>query len=549
MNNHFKKIYFLAKAILNQLKQWFLELTLVWKVGVVLVALGVIFLGYKFIFVSTKAQVIENPQRVVELINIGDLANSSTTIPLVGIVTSVSEAKIQAETSGKLTKVYKKLGDKVIAGQIIAEFENSSERAAVLQAQGAFESAKAGRDIQLINSAATSNTIGDTKANILNTIDSAFSTMEDSVHNKVDTIFVDPRAANLQLKIQTTDQILEGKVISERVQIERLLEARKAQNQTLTVNSDLSTELLNIKIELQTLQIYLENLSLLYSRAVVSDSASQILVDSGKANVSAFRAVVIANITNLNQARTTLSNSLAAQSIAGGKNSSQNVVGPSDLAAIASVKTAEGAYLGVLARLQKTIVRSPITGTLNSLTVQTGDFVPQTTQVAVVSNNNALEIKAYVSEDDSRRITVGENVLINGNVNSVQKGIVTRLAGAIDPVTKKIEVRVGIIDEKTTFINGESVGIQIQNSKSVETNKNLNLSANTKIKIPLSAIKITPNGAFVFTLSASSTLQALPVGAGALMGEDIQIESGLSNEMSIIKDARGLKDGMTVKVK
>ena len=549
MNNHFKKIYFLAKAILNQLKQWFLELTLVWKVGVVLVALGVIFLGYKFIFVSTKAQVIENPQRVVELINIGDLANSSTTIPLVGIVTSVSEAKIQAETSGKLTKVYKKLGDKVIAGQIIAEFENSSERAAVLQAQGAFESAKAGRDIQLINSAATSNTIGDTKANILNTIDSAFSTMEDSVHNKVDTIFVDPRAANLQLKIQTTDQILEGKVISERVQIERLLEARKAQNQTLTVNSDLSTELLNIKIELQTLQIYLENLSLLYSRAVVSDSASQILVDSGKANVSAFRAVVIANITNLNQARTTLSNSLAAQSIAGGKNSSQNVVGPSDLAAIASVKTAEGAYLGVLARLQKTIVRSPITGTLNSLTVQTGDFVPQTTQVAVVSNNNALEIKAYVSEDDSRRITVGDNVLINGNVNSVQKGIVTRLAGAIDPVTKKIEVRVGIIDEKTTFINGESVGIQIQNSKSVETNKNLNLSANTKIKIPLSAIKITPNGAFVFTLSASSTLQALPVGAGALMGEDIQIESGLSNEMSIIKDARGLKDGMTVKVK
>ena len=35
--------------------------------------------------------------------------------------------------------VYKKLGDYVNAGEVIAEFENSGERAQVLQAEGAYD--------------------------------------------------------------------------------------------------------------------------------------------------------------------------------------------------------------------------------------------------------------------------------------------------------------------------------------------------------------------------------------------------------------------------
>ncbi len=540
INIHFKKIYFLGKAIFNQLKLWFLELNIYWKGGVIVVLLAVIFFGYKYIFSNQITIAIETPQRSVELLNIGDFANSSSSIPLVGTVTSVSEAKIQAESSGKLTKVYRKLGDFVTAGQIIAEFENAAERASVLQAQGIYESAKAAKDIQLINSATTNNTIGDTKASVLNTINSAYTTMEDTVHNKVDGIYVDPRAINLQLKVQTTDQVLEGKIVNQRVQIEKLLENRKQTNSTLSVNSDLSTELLNIKIDLQTLQTYLDNLSLVYNKAISTDATSQATISSGQASVSVGRSVVLGLISGVTQARVALTNSLAAQEIAGRSGSDKT---PSVSSADANVKTALGAYDGALARLQKTFVRSPITGTLNSLSVQTGDFVPMTSQVAVVSNNKALEIKAYVSEEDSRRIVVGDNVLINGSDANSKAGIVTRIAGAVDPVTKKIEVRVGIIDAKANFINGESVRIQIQKTN---TSPVVKIS---KIKIPLSAIKITPDGAFVFTLSDTNTLQAMGVVPGALMGEDIQIESGLRSDMLIVKDARGLKTGATVQVK
>ena len=37
------------------------------------------------------------------------------------------------------------------AGQVIAEFENSGERASVLQAEGAYDAAKAARDLARIN--------------------------------------------------------------------------------------------------------------------------------------------------------------------------------------------------------------------------------------------------------------------------------------------------------------------------------------------------------------------------------------------------------------
>ncbi len=557
VNTHFKKIYFLSKAILNQIKQWFMELNIFWKAVIILLLGSVLFFGYKYFFPVSSPIALETPQRSVELINVGDQANGTSTIPLVGIVTSVSEAKIQAESSGKLTRVYRRLGDRVVAGQVIAEFENAGERASVLQAQGVYEGARAAKesqllnkDIQLINSATSNNTIGDTKTSVINTINSAYTSMEDIVHNKVDGLFIDPRSTNLQLKIQTTDQISEGKIINQRQDIERLLQNRKFQNSSLSVNSDLSSELLSLKTDLQALQNYLDNLAFLYNRAISTDANSQSVISTGQTNVSVSRSAILTTIAGLTQARLNLTNSLAAQEVAG----RVVVEKTSSIAsADANIKTAQGAYYGALARLEKTVVRSPITGTLNSLSVQTGDFVPMTSQIAVVSNNGALEVKAYVSEDDSRRIAVGDNVAINGSQDNNQKGIVTRLAGALDPITKKIEVRVGIISEKTNLINGESVRLLIQKGN---TSPNLSSSrrgtvqkVQQKIKIPLSAIKITPNGAFVFTLSATNNLQAVAVVPGALMGEEIQIESGITADMQIVKDARGLKDGALVELK
>ena len=93
------------------------------------------------------------------------------------------------------------------------------------------------------------------------------------------------------------------------------------------------------------------------------------------------------------------------------------------------------------ANLEKTIIRSPISGTIVSLPITQGGFVSSFAQVAQVSNPGALEIDAYVTADDAKTIAVGGKAVISGTV----QGVIVSIAPAIDPTTGKILVKVGIV--------------------------------------------------------------------------------------------------------
>ena len=58
-------------------------------------------------------------------------------------VEAVSEANLQAETGGRITSVSVDVGDTVSAGKVLATIESSAQRAALVQAQGAYEAAVA----------------------------------------------------------------------------------------------------------------------------------------------------------------------------------------------------------------------------------------------------------------------------------------------------------------------------------------------------------------------------------------------------------------------
>lgn len=535
MNRHLQKIVGDAQDIRRQAWVWFKELSRLAQAGVIALIVVVIF-GVHALSTNDPAVEAVKTDRVVTLASVTALANSDTALPLLGTVTSTSEATIRSESGGKLTRVYKKLGDFVTAGGVIAEFENSAERAAVLQAEGAYDAAKAARDIAKINSGTTNSSLSDAKTNALNAISNAYNSMDDAVRVKTDAYFSDPRFLDARLLPAVPDSSLVYSIEAQRKAIEKMLVARDAKNRTITVNSDLITELNGVQSEVQMVKTYIEDLSLAFSKAVPDSSYTQAALDNAKTIGSVARSNITGAITSITSSKSALTASLAAQEVAGKTTGDSS---GSTATADASVKQALGAYDAALSRLEKTVIRSPITGTINSLSISTGDFISAFTEVAVVSNNGALEVLAYVTEDDARRIQVGNEVMIDNAV----KGIITRIASAIDPRTKKIEVRIGITDKAANLVNGQSVRINITKSKQTVA------TTSGPIKIPLSALKLTPNGAFVFTVSATSSLIALPVKEGAILGSEIQILSGLNGSEFIVTDARGLKEGMTITVK
>jgi multidrug efflux pump subunit AcrA (membrane-fusion protein) len=132
--------------------------------------------------------------------------------------------------------------------------------------------------------------------------------------------------------------------------------------------------------------------------------------------------------------------------------------------------------------------------------------------------------------------TVGDKVTIEGG----SEGAVTKIAQALDPRTHKIEVKIGITKEGLTKLtNGASVRIDLKRSTPTTP-------GDSTIKIPLAAVKITPQGAFVFGLSNDNTLVAHKIEMGALLGDQVVVISGITTDMNIVTDARGLKEGMPV---
>src|SRR5690606_25450209 len=61
-------------------------------------------------------------------------------------------------------------------------------------------------------------------------------------------------------------------------------------------------------------------------------------------------------------------------------------------AADAQVKQALGTLRAAQAQYAKTIIRTPIAGTVNRIDVKAGDFVTAFTPIATIANNNALTI-------------------------------------------------------------------------------------------------------------------------------------------------------------
>lgn len=524
------------RGILSQLKQWFLELSKIMQIVDVVLLIVIIVVFIRFIRGSEDIPVVNQTTRSVKVAKVADLSNTDNNLPLLGMVTSTSEATVRAEVGGRLNRVYKKLGDTIVAGEIIAEFENSGERAAVLQAEGVYDSAKAARDIAKINSGTTLSSLTEAKTSALNIIGSSYVSMDDAIRVKTDGAYTNPRDANVRFAVAVPDANLTLSLEARRRTIEAMLITRESRNKMLNSNTDLVSELSAIQSEAQTIKSYLDDLATAYSKALPDNNYSQTAIDANKLNVSSARTSITNTISSISSSRSTLNASIGAQAVA---DKTTGTAVTNVTSADASVKQALGAYNGALSRLEKTIIRSPITGTLNSLSIQTGDFVSAFTVVAVVSNNKALEVVSYVNEDDAKRVQVGNEVLIDNQT----KGVITRVAPAIDPITKKIEVRVGIIDKTSTLVNGQSVRIIVTKGKQSVSN------TAGPIKIPLSSLKLTPNGAFVFTVSSTSSLVSIPVKEGAILGDEIQIISGLSGDETIVTDARGLKTNMVVTVK
>ncbi len=245
-----------------------------------------------------------------------------------------------------------------------------------------------------------------------------------------------------------------------------------------------------------------------------------------------------------------------------------------------NVKSSEAALKEAQENLTKTIIYAPMDGIISKMSVEKGERVVGTSQMAGtemlrIANFQYMEVLVDVNENDIIRIAQGDTATIDVDAYPGRKftGIVTQIANsaknigsAVDQVTN-FEVKVYILPEsyndlleqgKTPFRPGMSASV------SVQTNRKENIiaiplqSITTRSDLLSDSVKTALGTGFiaeqVFVIKEDNTVELRQITTGIQDLGFIEVITGLIEGETIVTApftaiSKTLKDGKPVKIK
>lgn len=491
-----------------------------WQQGALALIALLVLWGIFSIFTPNTAPESANKSRAVKLSSVSALSGTSGGGDFIGTVRSMTEANILAQSGGVVRAVHTTMGNFVPAGFILAEIDNASERASVLQAEGAYEAALAARTIAQRQTQNTTLSLEEAETAARNTYRSSYTTLDATLQNEIDTFF--GSATSFGPKLLINPDL--GPHYTLPKARDELSDAMYTWGQKLKAAAQSNPETLLKEAEVNATAVS-ELLIKLASAANRRDSG---VTATQLSNLSTARATVDAQLTALSTARNAYRAAATAAAVG------QTQTNPAQGTADAAVKQALGALRGAQANFEKTVVRAPLAGTVNFLPLRVGDYVTAFTHVATVAQNGALEVVTYVSQNDRDLLSVGAKVTLDQG-----SGTITSIAPALDPVRKQIEVRIAAA-QGSALVNGQSVHVGVTTTAP--------RAEQGPITLPLAAVKLLTDRRIVFVVDAEGRLATQDVSVGEVHGDRIEIKTALSPDLLIVTDARGLVEGEKVVV-
>ncbi|MBP6855400.1 MAG: HlyD family efflux transporter periplasmic adaptor subunit [Candidatus Pacebacteria bacterium] len=465
-----------------------------------------------------------------------------------GTVESLTQAELRSQVSAPVASIKVRIGQTVDANQILVTLKNNDLIAQFKQAQAALAMQKAmlnqvisgarSEDLALSQTdlAQAQEGLSTQYTNALTLIGDAYVKTSDAVVKQIAGLILNDDTLFPQLAFTTNNAQAAIDAAALRVQVQKDLVAWRNEFDSLNTSdyARIDSSLTQIRKRLSTVLSFFNRLDDALSDAgsvsggVVTARAN---VNIARGIISGLTTAVTGQIQGIASAR--LAVERVEQSItlkqAGGTDSQRE-------AQEAAVAQAEAGVAALSAQVEKTIIRSPISGKVASLPVRVGELISPGQLVSSVVNTRSLQVKTFISEVDLPIISEGDNALIAQTV----AGKVLRVAPSVDSQTKKVEVDILVVDEKqTTLVIGQTVDVSISAQRLV--------SAPDSYLLPLSAVRVSPSGSYIFRV-VDDKVQELQVQTGALSGEFIQVMSSVASSTEIITIARGVKVGDTVSV-
>ncbi|MEI6528122.1 MAG: efflux RND transporter periplasmic adaptor subunit [bacterium] len=503
-----------------------------YKIWTSVIAIILIIAGYTV----WKSETTQTAQTFV-LAKIGTITEE---VSVTGNVKPFSDVDLAFERGGKIAGIAVSVGDRVYQGQYLAAVANGDLVAAVNQAKAAQKIAEAGlatlqkgartEDIAVVESQveSASSTLLQAEKTLVDSINDAYVKADDSVRNKIDPMFINPRSPVVQLKFQTDFQ-LKNDLEQARPLVETSLVAWAGSLNGLTINSDLVLAADQAKNNLITISNMLENLALAVNNLTTNSSLTQTTIDTWKLNVSTARTNISLAISSLSGSSNQYKSSLSALQIAQNQLALKNA--PATAEQIASqeavVEQAKAGVASAEAQLAKSIINSPINGVVTSVDMKLGEIVPANKSVVSVISYGEYQIDSYIPEADIAKVKIGDKAKTTLDAYGSDVTFETAVI-KIDPAATVID---GVPTYKVTL----KFTVQDARVKSGMT-ANLDIMTNTKenvLIVPTRAIMSENNKKYV---------NILGVGDDATTTKT-EVVTGLRGVDGFVEIISGLKEG------
>ena len=438
-----------------------------------------------------------------------------------GMVKPTESVDLGFQRGGTIASIPVVVGSHVVPGQTLATLANSDLRAA--RSLAAANLAVAQAKLSSIQSGTRPEALATARAAVAQALEQGYLAADDALHNKVDQFITNPRSLQPQLEFLVSDSQLALGTLASRV----LMEGKFSSLQNTLVSGDVSSETDLVarageaEQDLIALQVYLNTVTDLLTKAIPSNNIPMATILTYEQNVAVGRTEVSQALSALNAAQGQLSLDEAgatAQDIEGGK---------------AAVDAAQAALDAANAQLSQTAIAAPIGGVVVRQDGNAGEVVSPGQSFLSLNSDARFEIEAYVSEADVAKITKGipATVRLDAYPNdSFDAAIV-----AVDPAAT---MQNGVPSYKVT---AQFTG----NDARIKAGLTANLSiaagkADNALLIPSSALITRGTDIYVMKINQSGAQELTPVttGIGNSAGQT-QVLSGLSEGDRIVSFGTG----------
>lgn len=325
-----------------------------------------------FIFSSSEKEPVEVVTETVTQPKSVSLFNIGTDQGLAVRTADGSAFIVRSQSGGRIDKVVK-IGDRVAAGATVAQVENSAQRAALIQAEGAYDAAVASAGGNVTSQA-------NAKQDAVRTWNNETVGSAQVIYNSIDTYFSLSRTSTI-----TGFRGLESFGAAEsfnqrRIAIEEILKSWELG--AATVNETNVVDKLNsLGSDLAVIGSFIDDLSALVPRQRIDDTYTDARRAEDTTRLANARASITESQRKVDSARTAIENS-------SGSNAAFSN---------AQVKQALGVLESARSAYAKTIIKTPVAGTVTAVSINVGDIINIGSDVVFVSGDNSSKVESTVT--------------------------------------------------------------------------------------------------------------------------------------------------------